>query len=114
QTVVLCSEFRQVSLGRFIRKVDWLALSFCQSSTDSVLAVSFLSARVSFRWRGFCFGACLLPQWFHCCEAVIFPVFMRGSECLSGRVCCFSGLGGMTFLHEFHTGSNLLMVRQSE
>src|SRR5206468_6589412 len=39
---------------------------------------------------------------------------MRGSECLSGPVSCFSGLGGMTFLHEFHTGSNSRMARRFE
>jgi hypothetical protein len=41
------SEFLPVSLVRFIRKADWLELSFYPLSTDSVLAASFLSARAS-------------------------------------------------------------------
>jgi hypothetical protein len=69
------------------------------------LDVSFLSVRGSFLWQGFCFGAFLLPQSFHCCAAVISQAFMRGSVCLFGPVSCFSGSGGVTFFHEFHTGS---------
>jgi len=45
---------------------------------------------------------------------VIFPAFMRGSECLFGRVFCFSGFGRVNFLREFHAGSNLPVPCQFE
>ena len=37
---------------------------------------------------------------------------MRGLECLSGPVSCFSAFGGENFSHEFHTRSNLQMACQ--